>query len=325
MATVTGLTAARMQEIIDATIVSAHITAGDLILVLHDTSTINAGHVTGAVGPSGGAFTICTSGTRPGSPTDGLAIYETDTKLVRIWNSATASWKCQPRVICTSGTRPAGLGVGDEGVKIYETNTNLEYIWSGTGWVGSTNLYYDFADVAARTAAIPAPTEGQSSYRNDVDAFEIYAGTAWRPPWNIGWGVVGTPGVKATLQTGIGTGLVNVSGLSTTFTAVPNRRYRLHGALWTVTGTSAGFCTVSFFEGVNQIQATYPSPVVVAGATGLPAFWNTYLTGLSAGAHTYQVVVAFTTNANNQAGGQSGSTGPAFIYAEDIGPIGSPT
>lgn len=43
MATVNGLTAERMQEIIDATIVDAEIVGNDLILTLYDGSTINAG------------------------------------------------------------------------------------------------------------------------------------------------------------------------------------------------------------------------------------------------------------------------------------------
>src|SRR5882762_6930825 len=35
---------------------------------------------------------ICTSGTRPGSPTDGLPIYETDTKTFRVWSVTFAAW-----------------------------------------------------------------------------------------------------------------------------------------------------------------------------------------------------------------------------------------
>lgn len=34
----------------------------------------------------------CTSGTRPSSPTDGMCVYETDTRYYRSWNSTLASW-----------------------------------------------------------------------------------------------------------------------------------------------------------------------------------------------------------------------------------------
>ncbi len=34
----------------------------------------------------------CTSGARPSSPTDGMTVYETDTRFFRSWNSADSSW-----------------------------------------------------------------------------------------------------------------------------------------------------------------------------------------------------------------------------------------
>lgn len=36
--------------------------------------------------------TICTSSTRPSSPTDGLTIWETDTKLLKVYDLVTTSW-----------------------------------------------------------------------------------------------------------------------------------------------------------------------------------------------------------------------------------------
>ena len=53
MATITGLTAERMQEIEDAAIIAAEIVSGNLILTKHDGTTINAGPVTGPPGPTG--------------------------------------------------------------------------------------------------------------------------------------------------------------------------------------------------------------------------------------------------------------------------------
>lgn len=56
MATVTGLTAARMQEIEDASVVGGEVDLdGDLILTKHDGSEINAGAVVGPAGPTGPA------------------------------------------------------------------------------------------------------------------------------------------------------------------------------------------------------------------------------------------------------------------------------
>lgn len=53
MATVTVFTAARMQAIEDATIVSGEIVGDDLILTANDSSTVNAGDVRGPAGPQG--------------------------------------------------------------------------------------------------------------------------------------------------------------------------------------------------------------------------------------------------------------------------------
>jgi microcystin-dependent protein len=53
MATITGLTAERMQEIEAASIIDAEIVGGNLILTKHDGTTINAGPVIGPPGPTG--------------------------------------------------------------------------------------------------------------------------------------------------------------------------------------------------------------------------------------------------------------------------------
>lgn len=93
MATVTGLTKARMEEIEAASVVGGLVDgSGHLILSRFDASTIDAGSVIGPTGPTGPAATngvvICTSGTRPGSPSEGNVIYETDTDRVLVYTGA---------------------------------------------------------------------------------------------------------------------------------------------------------------------------------------------------------------------------------------------
>lgn len=53
MATITGLTAARMLEIEAASIVDGDVVGGNLILTKQDGTTVNAGPVTGPAGPAG--------------------------------------------------------------------------------------------------------------------------------------------------------------------------------------------------------------------------------------------------------------------------------
>lgn len=53
MATVTGLTAARMKQIEDASVVDGEVVSGNLVLSKHDGTQINAGNVMGPQGPVG--------------------------------------------------------------------------------------------------------------------------------------------------------------------------------------------------------------------------------------------------------------------------------
>jgi hypothetical protein len=51
-----------------------------------------------------------------------------------------------------------------------------------------------FADAAARTAAIPSPTVGMTTYLISTGYLEVYTDktspASWRPPWNTAWGLV---------------------------------------------------------------------------------------------------------------------------------------
>jgi len=99
MATVTGLTAARMQEIIDATVVSAHITGDDLILVLHDATEVNAGDVRGPIGPQGPAGDVgdIKTSIRSSIPgyliLNGQAIAGANVSYADLWAVAPPAWK----------------------------------------------------------------------------------------------------------------------------------------------------------------------------------------------------------------------------------------
>lgn len=145
MATVTAFTAERMQEIEDAAIIDGNVDDnGDLILVRHDTTEINAGSVIGPEGPVGPAgptsIVVCTSTTRPvgGDRFEGLAIWETDTKMFRIWNGAQWSYK-GGIFVCTSLSRPSNPFAG---LVIYETDTGntLVYHSATTGWAPHWNV-----------------------------------------------------------------------------------------------------------------------------------------------------------------------------------------
>jgi hypothetical protein len=103
---VTGLTAERMIEMEEATVIDGDVVGNNLILHTRGGDDIDTGNVRGPTGATGAAGTngtngagdfICTSGTRPASPVEGYSIYETDTDLRRTWTGT--RWKVQEYII----------------------------------------------------------------------------------------------------------------------------------------------------------------------------------------------------------------------------------
>lgn len=92
MATVTGLSKERMEEIEAASIVDGDVVGNNLILTKHDGTQIDAGNVRGPIGPAGPSIPAVTSTTRPVAPPDGFMIYETDTDRVYVWNGTIWSY-----------------------------------------------------------------------------------------------------------------------------------------------------------------------------------------------------------------------------------------
>lgn len=92
MATVTGYTKEKMQEIANATIIGAHLVGTHLILTKQGGGEIDVGSIAGPPGPTGASPLVVTSTTRPTSSPDlftGLMIYETDTQKTLIYNGTT--------------------------------------------------------------------------------------------------------------------------------------------------------------------------------------------------------------------------------------------
>jgi hypothetical protein len=113
MATITGLTADRMQEIIDATIVDADVIGDNLILTKDDGSTINAGNVRGPAGSStaGGIAKVTAFPTVP-APTDGDVVVRTDISGDPLYKFTDGVWELQPRMgaVNVPGVKAIGSG-----------------------------------------------------------------------------------------------------------------------------------------------------------------------------------------------------------------------
>jgi hypothetical protein len=71
------------------------------------------------------------------------------------------------------------------------TYEGKSWVYNGTGWdspraLSEIGAVQTFANAAARTAAIPTPTEGIVSYLNDVDRLDIHNGTTHMPAVSVG-------------------------------------------------------------------------------------------------------------------------------------------
>jgi hypothetical protein len=68
------------------------------------------------------------------------------------------------------------------------TSGGRSWVWNGSTWDSPARdnptiqgLVQVFANSAARTTAIPSPTEGMTTYQLDTNFIDTYSGTAWVP------------------------------------------------------------------------------------------------------------------------------------------------
>lgn len=317
MATVTGLTADRMQEIIDATIIDANVVGDDLVLTLYDSTTVNVGNVRGPMGPGGTLFDVVTSSTRPTltAPDEGYVIYETDTNLTRIWTGS--RWKLQERIIGASTSRPAMVSA-DQGVVLYETDTGLEYIWTGTTWLLTSAHMPLFANAAARDAAIGSGDRklGMTVWQTAEGGLFTWNGTAWKGQPNGDLGYVKKTTNSAIFPFSSGTpssgsiATYRISGLSITLNVPANRILEVKFNSLTTMAAAAYVATVALYrdttELVQQNIDTYATQACpMARATGVAGSQTFYVCGWVGAVQPTTI--------------QAAAANPAYFTVTDVG------
>lgn len=211
-----------------------------------------------------------------------------------------------------------------------------------TSLLGGTYTVGIPADVltyeAGAAANVPAsPVDGQIYYVTDntrlsgSGVVEPHASVAagpglwmydnrWNPPWNLPWGVMGYAEITAN-QTGI-TAIVDVTGLSLTWTAAANRRYKITTKAYVTSSVALDAVAVAITTGGGvQVQST-GTHVHLAG-TSYGVVLEAVVTGVAAGSATYKVR-ALRSAGTGSCSIVAHSTYPAFILVEDIGPNGVP-
>lgn len=163
---------------------------------------------------------------------------------------------------------------------------------------------------AARTAAIPTPTQGMVSFLNDQVALQIYVGTAWK---NLPYGILGSATLTADTAD-VGSAGLTIPGLSVTFQNVGlTRRVKatFRANFYCNTNT---LVRVTLYEGASVLNQSYIG--VALTGSGFNNVSQTTLLSPSQGTHTYDMnlscdsgLVHFTATGN----------APTQLIVEDIG------
>lgn len=198
--------------------------------------------------------------------------------------------------VCTSTTRPTTPYTGQ---LIYETDTGYLRVWDGSAW--------DY--LSAKQDVVPFyVTSGSSS----GEASTVNISTK---PWNMPWGIVGTP-VTITSSQGSITAVTDITGASITFTAVANRRYKANWqGLMNSTVAGDGF-NVFMTDSSNAIQQQC---IFYLGTVNDYSFHAEYVFSLGAGSVTRKL------RSQRQYGSGTGTLVAGGSYStqfwiEDIGP-----
>lgn len=165
----------------------------------------------------------------------------------------------------------------------------------------------------------PARPEGSLIYETDTDTILVYDGSGWLPVWARAASGRGTIGyvARTTDQAGI-TAVVDVGGLSITFTAAASRRYRITAEALMFGSVANDAMQLQITDAANTIlqYAQLPTGVNVGHAYKLHCE-RVHIP--SAGSVTYKVRALRAAGTGTL---QISATAnwPAFILVEDIGP-----
>lgn len=220
--------------------------------------------------------------------------------------------------LVASATRPCFIMLEDIGGDVsqapFTLGAHIIKVRDVAGGIDSGSNY-----VVTTSGALPTGIVGRTVYTTDDHKLQVFAGATptLRPPWNLPWGIQGIA-TTSSGQAGVTSSGADLTGLSVTFTAVANRRYRITGYVCLLKNTSAGLMRFLITDGSNtQLRLA----LLYAPTSG--TYYNIHTSVVhtpAAGSFTYKLRASSDTNTMDVAHG----TDPGFILVEDIGPNGSP-
>ena len=155
-----------------------------------------------------------------------------------------------------------------------------------------------------------------AAYTTDTNELLIYSGAVvgWTKPWNMPWGILGVASTT-TVQTGIGTGAADLTGLTLTFSTPANRRIRASTVVEFGPSTNL-VASVAIKEGVGNLQTQ--AQVMASYAT----IALQYTASPTAGSHTWFLIAGTSTGTMDTV---TSAPQPIQFVIEDLGPAGNPS
>lgn len=172
-----------------------------------------------------------------------------------------------------------------------------------------------FPSAAARDAAIPAPKVGQVCYLTDTHTLFVYAGTAWRRPWNLPWGLCAV--VESVANVGPIVGPGNIPGLNFNYQHTSaGRRLRLTSDLMLQGNTAANEARSFILR--DAVQLNYRAVYLAQAGRSYSVITSATFTS-DAASHAYITQMGVSVGAGNVLSNAANGV-PASLLLEDIGP-----
>jgi hypothetical protein len=150
-------------------------------------------------------------------------------------------------------------------------------------------------------------------YETDTDKVLVYNGSAWYANWNTAWGQVGNI-IRTAGNFSVSTTQSDVTGVTTTFTAVSGRLYKATWGCYSLKDGNAGWVQVVCTNSSNTVLGSSIAYIPASNYGGLSGMC--LISGIS-GSYTVKLRAG---NVTGTATLYADSGSPLSFVVEDIGP-----
>lgn len=164
-----------------------------------------------------------------------------------------------------------------------------------------------------------SPAAGQMIYESDTGRVYVYSGSAWNPPWNTAWGVLGVAS-QTTTTTNATTSQVDISGSAITATVAANRRIKMTASLEPY---YAAVCWANFYpwqDSTQLNQMPFPRSDTYVSTVGMRITLTHTLTTAASGSSVFKWRMSSPTSTSCSVFSNPGAGEFGQFVVEDIGP-----